>query len=163
MALSRLVLITVATLPLALSQDLPTGDGQKLLEERCVGCHNLKPVVSMKQSRDAWKKLLAKMVGYGAELDAKEIDTATDYLTKNFGLENSTAAAKRETPEEKIAERYIRGICSSCHDAGLIRSTAATRQGWLDIVTRMNGMDAGVSQRDVELLVDYLASRYGRK
>jgi len=27
----------------------------------------------------------------------------------------------------------------------------------------MNGLDAGVSQRDVELLVDYLASKYGRK
>jgi len=45
----------------------------------------------------------------------------------------------------------------------LIRTTEATKQEWLDIVTRMNGLDAGVSQRDVELLVNYLASNYGRK
>jgi hypothetical protein len=45
----------------------------------------------------------------------------------------------------------------------LIRSRA-TKQEWFDIVTRMNGLDAGVSQRDVDLLVDdYLANKYGPK
>lgn len=144
-------------------QELPEGEGKKLVEERCASCHSLKPVVSIKQSQDAWKKLVVKMVGYGAQLDDKEVDAATRYLAKYFGAETSAAAAKPDTPEEKIAKRYIEGICSSCHDAGLIRSTEATKQEWFDIVTRMNGLDAGVSQRDVELLVDYLASKYGRK
>ena len=76
-------------------------------------------------------------------------------------ISDGAAAAKPDSPEEKIAKRYIEGICSSCHDAGLIRSTEATKQEWFDIVTRMNGLDAGVSQRDVDLLVDYLASKYG--
>jgi cytochrome c5 len=153
----------LAARSMALPQELPEGEGKKLLEERCAGCHSLKPVVTLKQSRDAWKKLVVKMVGYGAELDDKQVDIATEYLTKHFGPDSSEAAAKPDTPEEKIAKRYIEGICSSCHDAGLIRSTEATRQEWFDIVTRMNGLDAGVSQRDVDLLVDYLASKYGRK
>jgi cytochrome c5 len=146
---------------MAAPQELPEGEGKKLLQERCAGCHGLKPVVSLKQSRDAWKKLVVKMVGYGARLDDKEVDLATEYLTKYFGPESSAAAP--ESPEEKIAKRYIEGICSSCHDAGLIRSTEATKQEWFDIVTRMNGLDAGVSQRDVDILVDYLASKYGPK
>ena len=126
-------------------------------------------MVSLNLSESAWKKLVVKMVGYGAHLDDKEVKVATGYLAKYFGpasgakSESSAAAAKPDSPEEKIAKRYIEGICSSCHDAGLIRSTEATKQEWLDIVTRMNGLDAGVSQRDVELLVDYLASKYGRK
>jgi cytochrome c5 len=153
--------VALAMLAMAAPQELPEGEGKKLLQERCAGCHGLKPVVSLKQSRDAWKKLLIKMVGYGARLDDKEVDLATEYLTKYFGPESSGAAP--ESPEEKIAKRYIEGICSSCHDAGLIRSTEATKQEWLDIVTRMNGLDAGVSQRDVELLVDYLARKYGPK
>ena len=148
---------------IAAPQELPEGEGKKLLEERCAGCHTLKPVVTLKQNQSAWKKLVVKMMGYGAQLDDKQVDVATEYLTKHFGPENSAAAAKPETPEEKIAKRYIEGICSSCHDAGLIRSTEATKQEWLDIVTRMNGLDAGVSQRDVDLLVDYLASKYGPK
>lgn len=158
-----LVLTALATLSMAVAQKLPEGEGKRLLEERCANCHSLKPVVSLKQSQGAWKKLVVKMVGYGAQLDEKEVDVATEYLTKYFGPESSSTAATPDSPEEKIAKRYIEGICSSCHDAGLIRSTKATKQEWFDIVTRMNGKDAGVSERDVDLLVDYLASKYGPK
>jgi cytochrome c5 len=148
---------------MAAAQELPEGEGKKLVEERCASCHSLKPVVSLRQSQGAWKKLVVKMVGYGAQLDGKEVEVATGYLTKHLGPERSAKAVTPESPEEKTAKRYIEGICSSCHDAGLIRSTRATKQEWFDIVTRMNGLDAGVSQRDVDLLVDYLASKYGPK
>ena len=153
----------LVTLSLAVPQELPEGEGKKLVEVRCASCHDLRPVVSLRQNQDAWKELVVKMRGYGAQLDNKEVDVATEYLTKHFGPERSAEAAKEDSPEEKTAKRLIEGICSSCHDAGLIRSTQATRQEWFDIVTRMNGLDAGVSQRDVDLLVDYLASKYGRK
>jgi len=155
--------VAIATLAMAVPQELPEGEGKKLVEERCAGCHSLKPVVSLKQSQGAWKELVVKMVGYGAQLDDKEVDVATGYLTKYFGPESSAAAAKPDSPDEKTAERYIKGICSSCHDAGLIRATEATRKEWYDIVMRMNGLDAGVSSRDVDVLVDYLASKYGPK
>ena len=155
--------VALATLSMAVPQELPEGEGKKLLEERCTSCHDLKPVVSLKQSQGAWKELVVKMVGYGAQLDDKEVDVATEYLTKHFGPESSAAAAKPDSPEEKTAKRYIEGICSSCHDAGLIRSTQATKEEWFDIVMRMNGLDAGVSARDVDVLVDYLASKYGPK
>src|SRR5262249_24638935 len=153
----------LATLSMAVPQELPEGEGKLLVEERCAGCHSLKPVVSLKQSLAEWKELVVKMVGYGAQLDDKEVDVATRYLTKYFGPETSAAAAKPDSPDEKTAERYIKGICSSCHDAGLIRSTQATKQEWFDIVARMNGLDAGVSARDVEVLVEYLASKHGRQ
>ena len=162
-AIWLILTVALAALSTAAPQELPEGEGKKLIDERCGSCHSLKPVVSLKQSQGEWKKLIARMVGYGAQLDRKEIDVATEYLTKYFGPQSSAAAAKPDSPEEKIARRYIEGICSSCHDAGLIRSTEATKQEWFDIVTRMNGLDAGVSQRDVDLLVDYLASKYGRK
>jgi mono/diheme cytochrome c family protein len=155
--------VAIATLAMAVPQELPEGEGKKLLEERCAGCHSLKPVVSLKQSQGAWKELVVKMVGYGAQLDDKEVNVATEYLTKNFGPESPAAAAKAETADEKIAERYIKGICSSCHDVGLVRSTEATKKEWYDIVMRMNALDAGVSARDVDVLVDYLASKYGPK
>ena len=155
--------IALATLLMAVPQELPEGEGKKLVEERCASCHGLTPVVSLKQSQAAWKDLVVKMVEFGAQLDDKEVDIATEYLAKHFGRESSATAAKPDSPEEKIAKRYIKGICSSCHDAGLIRSTQATKQEWSDIVARMNGLDAGVSSRDAEVLVDYLASKYGPK
>jgi cytochrome c5 len=147
--------VVFATLSMAVPQELPEGEGKKRVEERCGSCHSLKPVVNLKQSHAAWQEMVVKMVGYGARLDDKEVAVATEYLTKHFGPESSAAAAKPDSPEEKIARRLIKGICSSCHDAGLIRSTRATKAEWLEIVTRMNGLDAGVSVRDVDLLVDY--------
>jgi hypothetical protein len=123
----------------------------------------LQAVVSLRQSQPEWKELVVKMRGYGAQLDNKEVDVATEYLTKHFGPKSSAAAPKPESPEERIAKRLIEGICSSCHDVGLVRSTNATKAEWLDIVMRMNGLDAGVSARDVDVLVDYLASKYGPK
>jgi len=152
--------VALATLSMGVPQELPEGEGKKLLERRCASCHSLEPVVNLKRSQVAWKELVVKMVRYGAQLDDKEVDVATEYLTKHFGPESSAAAAKPDSPEEKTARRLIEGICSSCHDAGLIRSTKATKAEWLDIVKRMNGLDAGVSARDVDLLVDYLSSKY---
>ena len=155
--------VALATLLLAVPQELPEGEGKKLVGERCASCHDLKPVVILRQSQDAWKELVVKMRGYGAQLDDKEVDVATAYLTKHFGPESSAAAARPDSPEEKTAKRLIDGICSSCHDGGLVRSTKATKAEWFDIVMRMNGLDAGVSARDVDVLVDYLASKYGPK
>src|SRR5271155_4932967 len=77
--------VALATLSMAVPQELPEGEGRKILEERCVGCHSLKPVVSLKQSHDTWKTLIVKMMAYGAQLNGKEVDVATDYLTKYFG------------------------------------------------------------------------------
>ena len=162
-AISLILTVAFSTLSMAAPQELPEGEGKKLVEERCASCHSLKPVVSLKQSQGAWKELVVKMVGYGAQLDAKEVNAVTEYLTKYFGPESPAAAAKPDSPDEKTAKRYIDGICSSCHDAGLIRSTSATKEEWYDIVMRMNGKDAGVSLRDVDVLVDYLASKYGPK
>src|SRR5262249_51820183 len=109
--------VALAALAMAVPQELPEGpesEAKKLLEERCTSCHSLKPVVSLRQSQSAWKELVVKMVGYGAQLEDKEVDVATVYLTKYFGPETSAAAAKQESLEEKTAERYIKGICSSC-------------------------------------------------
>src|ERR1700689_4726526 len=94
--------VALATLSRAGAQELPEGEGKKLLEERCASCHSLKPVVSLKQSQGAWKVLVVKMVGYGAQLDDKEVDAVTEYLTKHFGPESSAAAAKPDSPGEKI-------------------------------------------------------------
>ena len=77
--------VAFATRSMAVPQELPEGKGKKLLEERCASCHSLKPVVGLKQSQGAWKELVVKMVGYGAQLNDKDVDVATEYLTRYFG------------------------------------------------------------------------------
>ena len=150
------VTVTTAILSFASVQGLPEGDGKKLVEERCTLCHGVDPITSAKLDRDGWKTMVQKMVEYGSQMNDKEVDVVVDYLSKNF-------AAAPSPVDEKTALRYINGICSSCHDADLIKSTTATKEEWLDITNRMNGKGAGLSEQDVTLLVNYLAQKYPKK
>jgi len=118
-------------------------------------CHDLKPVVSLKQSQSAWKELVVKMVGFGAQLDDKEVDVATEYLTKHY-CGHKTGYYGREDRRE-IHQRHLLLLSRRRFDP------LYTGDERFDIVARMNGLDAGVSARDVDVLVDYLASKYGRK
>ena len=154
--------VAVATLSMAGPQELPEGEGKKLLEQRCAGCHSLQPVISRKQSQSAWRELVVRMVGYGCSVErqrGQRSNRISDEVLRfrEFGCGRNAGDSGGKDRQEK----FIEGICTSCHDAGLILSTKATKQGWFDIITRMNGKDAGLSPRDVDLLVDYLASRYG--
>lgn len=79
------------------------------------------------------------------------------YLTAHFGPPPS---AERDPAVERIALRYITGICSSGHDTDFITKTRATPAEWREIVEDMNGTGAGLSEADVELLAGYLARLY---
>jgi hypothetical protein len=65
--------VALATLAIAVPQELPEGEGKKLVEERCASCHSLQPVVSLKQSQGCMERAVVKMVAYGAQLDDKEV------------------------------------------------------------------------------------------
>lgn len=150
-----LITFVVAAMAFAAAQELPEGEGKELIADRCSSCHSLEPVVKLNLDRNAWKEMVVKMVGYGAQMDDKEVDLAVDYLTKNFGI--PVAAA-----DERTAKKFIDGVCSTCHDSDLITTAKATKEEWLDIVKRMNAKGAGLSEQDVELLAGYLAKNYGK-
>ena len=163
--------VTVAVAAFAAGQQLPDGDGKKLIEDRCLICHDAGPIVSLKQNQEAWKKLVDKMVCFGAQLDDKESKVAVDSLAKYLGPPSSapadpkadSKADSKDGADEKTAQGFIEGVCASCHDSGLVKTTQATKEQWSDIVTRMNGKGAGLSQRDTEFLVNYLAKTYAPK
>jgi cytochrome c5 len=65
--------------------ELPEGDGRKILETSCAGCHDLSVVTKEKLSRTAWQDLVGRMIGMGAKVDDAQVPTLLDYLNKNFG------------------------------------------------------------------------------
>ncbi len=153
--------IIVGAAAFAAVQQLPEGDGKKLIEDRCTSCHGADAIVSLKQNQDEWKRLIDKMVGFGAQMDDKETKVAVDYLTKFFGP--ATADSKSAAADDKAAQALVEGVCASCHDSGLVKTTQATKQQWSEIVTRMNGKGADLSEHDTNVLVDYLARTYASK
>ena len=69
---------------LLFGQDLPEGDGKKLVQEVCSGCHGLDIVVSQRTDKTGWQQIVDYMVQRGASAKDDEIAKMVDYLAKSF-------------------------------------------------------------------------------
>jgi cytochrome c5 len=65
--------------------DLPEGEGRKILEATCVGCHDLTTATKSRLTKSGWQDLIGRMITQGAKVDTAQIPTLSDYLAKNFG------------------------------------------------------------------------------
>jgi len=64
--------------------ELPEGDGRKILETACAGCHDLTTATKSRLAKAGWQELIGRMIALGAKLDDSQVPTLVDYLTKNF-------------------------------------------------------------------------------
>ena len=69
------------------SEDLPDGEGKKILESRCTSCHELTEVTKFRgyYTPAQWPDIVVTMVEYGADLKKPEIETLADYLAQHLG------------------------------------------------------------------------------
>jgi competence protein ComEA len=76
----------------------------------------------------------------------------------------SQAAAEATTPavaRQDVTEDAFFKVCGDCHDPDRIRETKRTRGGWEDIIYQMIDKGAIGTERDFELVLQYLLSHYG--
>jgi cytochrome c5 len=69
------------------SDELPDGDGKKILQAQCTSCHALTEVTKFRgyYNRAQWRDIVITMVEYGADLKKPEIETLADYLAQHLG------------------------------------------------------------------------------
>jgi len=73
-----------ATVDVASYPPPATLNGEKLLNERCAGCHNLDRVKSAKKTVPEWQKTVGNMIKKGAKLSNEEIVTLVEYLAATY-------------------------------------------------------------------------------
>ena len=146
-----LVTLLTAAAAFAAGQNpqLPDGDGKAIVTGNCSGCHGVDLITGKTGSKEDWQGIVDRMRGYGASLDDKQTTTLVDYLVKNFGPKAADAGKKT-----------LEDFCASCHDLDLVSGRTGTKAEWQDIVDRMNGRGAGVPEKDVAPLVEYLTKTY---
>ena len=68
-------------------EDLPDGEGKKILESRCTSCHELTEVTKFRgyYDRKQWRDIVVTMMEYGAPVDSKQVDVLADYLAASLG------------------------------------------------------------------------------
>jgi len=69
--------------------ELPDGDGKKILVSSCTACHDLTEVTKFRgyYDRKQWRDIVVTMMDYGAPVDEKQVDILADYLAKHLGKE----------------------------------------------------------------------------
>ena len=68
-------------------EDLPDGEGKKILVASCTACHDLTEVTKFRgyYDRKQWRDIVVTMMDYGAPVDEKQVDILADYLAKHLG------------------------------------------------------------------------------
>jgi mono/diheme cytochrome c family protein len=66
------------------AQYLPRGEGRSIALQSCVQCHDLKTVVSRRDTAAGWKRIVNEMVALGAPLTAGESVIVAGYLAASF-------------------------------------------------------------------------------
>ena len=84
----------------AASLDLPAGDGQSLVNERCTTCHDVRRIVVKRTPLSEWEHIIERMRGAMAianipDISNQEAATIANYLTANFKPEQPYDANSR--------------------------------------------------------------------
>jgi quercetin dioxygenase-like cupin family protein len=75
------------------ADQMPDGDGKKLIVAKCQLCHTLERVVTSHRTKDDWAAVIALMVEQGASLTDDESKTVVDYLVTNYPPKGEAAPA----------------------------------------------------------------------
>jgi cytochrome c5 len=150
-----------ASRPYATTQDLPEGEGKKILQNSCTACHGLDDVVNSHMDKTGWSNLIDSMISNGASVDDKDKPVLVDYLVKNFGPSGGGQPAQAAGGGE-AGKTILENACTACHDLDLVEQMKMNKEEWGDLVKSMIGKGANVEDKDVPVLVDYLVKTYGR-
>src|SRR5207244_6848055 len=122
--------IAVATMAYATAQEnLPEGDGKKVLQTACTACHGLEGVVKLHLDKDGWEGLISSMVSNGAQVDSKDFPVLIDYLVKNFGT-GKPAGGAGGGGNDAAAKKILEDVCTACHDLDLVSGQHLSKDEW---------------------------------
>jgi cytochrome c5 len=156
---------TAAAFAAGQNGSLPDGEGKAIVNGACVNCHGVDLITGKTATHDEWATIVDRMKTYGANLDAKQTTTVTDYLAKAFppkGAAPAPAAAGGQDVDA-AGKAMVNGVCASCHATDLITGKQATRKDWQDIIDRMKGYGATLDANQTTTLLDYLEKTQGPK
>src|ERR1044072_5361201 len=57
---------------------------------------------------------------------------------------------------DAVATNLVNTVCASCHTLDRVKNKVADKEGWTATVTRMKEKGAGLTDEQVQLVVEYL-------
>jgi cytochrome c5 len=132
--------------PPAAAQD---DKGERLLNQSCGGCHDLRPVQASARDRDGWNEVVQNMLQKGADVADKDIPLLLDYLVEHYG----------PLPEGR-GKDVVLNVCTMCHDLKRIRQGNRSPEEWMETLNSMLNEGAPLSDADYPVVLAYLAKNF---
>jgi len=154
--LAVLVLIGLPLAPPAIDaaagQDAPKPErGEQIMNAACATCHDLRPIETQALDEAGWSKEVKSMIEQGAEVKSNDVPVLIDYLARFHG----------PLPDGPGREVLL-DICTRCHDLQRVRRERNTAEGWLEILDAMLNEGAPLTEKDLPVLLRYLARNFGQ-
>jgi cytochrome c5 len=125
--------------------------GEKILMQRCQGCHDLRPVHTSALDAAGWTKTIETMIKEnGAEVAKDEMPVLVKYLTQNFG-------PVPDGPGKEI----LLNTCTMCHDLGRIKTARRSAGEWEETLNSMLNEGAPLSDEQFPVIHRYLSRYFG--
>jgi cytochrome c5 len=133
------------------NQDAPkTERGEQIMNAACTTCHDLRPIETQALDEAAWTKEVKSMIEQGAEVKSDDVPVLIDYLSRLHG-------PLPEGPGKEV----LLDTCTRCHDLQRVRRQRNTPEGWLEILDAMLNEGAPLTDKDLPVLLRYLARNFG--
>ncbi len=124
--------------------------GEQIMNAACVKCHDLRPIQTQALDETGWAKEVKSMIEQGAEVTGDEVPVLVEFLTRRHG-------PLPDGPGKEI----LLDICTRCHDLQRVRRERNTAEGWLEILEAMLNEGAPLAEKDLPVLLRYLARHFG--
>src|SRR5688572_6997066 len=152
-------------------QDAAAADaaGKALVEGACATCHGVDLITAKTSTREEWQGIVDRIKGYGTAIDDKQTGILMDYLVKHYGPKGAAAPAPANPPAAAAAvgphpgKALLEASCANCHDLDIVAARTGSEAEWREVVERMNARGAGVAEKDVPVMVEYLVKTYPNK
>jgi cytochrome c5 len=125
--------------------------GERILLQRCQGCHDLRPIQTSAMDAAQWTKTIETMIKEnGAEVATDEIPVLVKYLVQNFG-------PVPDGPGKEI----LLNTCTMCHDLGRIKTARRSAEEWEETLNSMLNEGAPLSDEQFPVIHRYLSRYFG--
>ena len=147
----RRFLLVILAASVVTAGELPEGDGKKIIQQQCAGCHPGNALAGYQKTREDWDAIVARM-GQRTTATRDELTALTDYLATNFPkVDDPTKVNMNKADAKEMSER----LAASAAEADAIvkyRDRRGNFRAWGDLLVIY-----GVDGSKIESLKDKMS------
>jgi len=147
----RRFLLVILAASVVTAGELPEGEGKKIIQQQCAGCHPGNALAGYQKTREDWDAIVARM-GQRTTATRDELTALTDYLATNFPkVDDPTKVNMNKADAKEMSARL--GLSAAEADAIIkYRDRRGNFRAWGDLLVIY-----GVDGTKIESLQDKMS------